>query len=120
MSRITWFAAGAATGVYGIFRAKRVARNLTPDGLAARAAAARAGLRVFSSAVATGMAEREGQLRHQLALAPGRPSDAVPPIMDTATGAAHGAGQAHALAASGAAHHQQTTARTKGGRGGHR
>jgi uncharacterized protein DUF6167 len=85
MSRITWFAAGAATGVYGIVRAKRAARNLTPDGLAARAAAVGAGLRVFTSAVSTGMAEREGQLRQQLALPPGGRADAVPPTMDAAS-----------------------------------
>jgi hypothetical protein len=120
MSRITWFAAGAATGVYGIFRAKRVARNLTPDGLAARAAAVGAGLRVFSSAVATGMAEREGQLRHQLALTPARPAGAVPPIGDTATGAAPEAARSERIGATGDTHHRQSIGRTEGARGGHR
>ncbi|MEJ7630673.1 MAG: DUF6167 family protein [Nocardioidaceae bacterium] len=60
MNRLTWFAAGAATGVYGIVRGRRAARNLTPDGLAARAAAFGAGLRVFTAEVSAGMAEREG------------------------------------------------------------
>lgn len=82
MSRVTWFAAGAATGVYGIFRAKRAVRQLTPDGIAARAAAVGAGLKVFTSEVAAGMAEREDQLRDQLALAPGGRADGVPPMIE--------------------------------------
>lgn len=81
MSRVTWFAAGALTGVYGIVRARRVTRNLTPDGLASRAAAVGAGLKVFTSEVGAGMAERERQLRDQLALTTGGRATAVPQVM---------------------------------------
>lgn len=82
MSRVTWFVAGAATGVYGLVRARRAARNFTPDGIAARAAAVGAGFRVLTSELSAGMVEREGQLRDQLALASGGALEPVPPIMD--------------------------------------
>jgi hypothetical protein len=84
MSRTTWFVAGAATGIYGLVRVKRVAHNLTPDGIAARAAAVQAGFRVFTSELSQGMAEREAQLRDQLALTPGGAADAVTPMMELA------------------------------------
>ncbi len=93
MSRITWFVAGAATGVYGLVRARRAARNLTPDGMAARAAAVGAGLRVFTSEVTAGMAEREGELRDQLAVAPSGALSPAPPMMDRAIERAVDAGQ---------------------------
>lgn len=70
MNRATWFVAGAATGVYGLVKARRAASNLTPDGIAARAAAVGAGLRVFTSELTSAMAEREAELREQLALLP--------------------------------------------------
>jgi uncharacterized protein DUF6167 len=68
MSRVFWFAAGAASGVYGVVKAKRTARNFTPDGVAARLAAWNVGARMFKDEVASGMAEREHQLREQLSL----------------------------------------------------
>jgi Family of unknown function (DUF6167) len=83
MSRLTWFVAGAATGVYGLVRARRAAHTFTPDGLAARAAAVSAGLRVLASEVSAGMAEREGELRHQLSLTPSEPRLAVPPRIES-------------------------------------
>ena len=39
MSRTLWFVAGAASGVYTIYRAKRLAQSFTPDGIGARLAA---------------------------------------------------------------------------------
>jgi hypothetical protein len=112
MSRVTWFAAGAVTGVYGIFRAKRAARNLTPDGLAARAAAVGAGVKVFRSAVSTGMAEREAQLRDQLSLPPGGRADAVPPIMNRVMN--------RAIQRAATDPEEDSTSRTEGERVGHR
>jgi uncharacterized protein DUF6167 len=82
MSRVTWFVAGAATGVYALVRGRRAARNFTPDGIAARAAAVAAGIRVLTSEMSAGMAEREGELREQLAITPGALAGAVPPMMD--------------------------------------
>jgi hypothetical protein len=63
VSRSVWFSAGVAFGVYGFVKAKRTAQTLTPSGLLARAAAARAGARVLSDAVVAGMREREAELR---------------------------------------------------------
>ena len=89
MSRLTWFVAGAATGVYGIVKARRAARNLTPDGIAGRAAALGAGLRVFTSEVSAGMAERESELRDQLALDPGAGLNAVPAMIERTANPRH-------------------------------
>ncbi|MFY9916559.1 MAG: DUF6167 family protein [Nocardioidaceae bacterium] len=66
MSRVFWFAAGAASGVYTLVKAKRTAQNFTPDGVAARLAAWNLGARMFKDEVLTGMADREQELRHQL------------------------------------------------------
>lgn len=66
MGRAVWFVAGAASGVYTLVKAKRTAQNFTPDGLAARAAAIRAGARVFADEVNAGRAEREADLLAEL------------------------------------------------------
>ncbi len=66
MSRAFWFAAGAASSVYALVKAKRTAENLTPDGIAARVAAYGTGARMLRDEVAAGMAERETELREQL------------------------------------------------------
>lgn len=66
MNRVTWFAAGAVAGAYSLVKVRRTARNFTPDGVAARAAALGAGARVLVTEVSAGMAERETELRHQL------------------------------------------------------
>ncbi len=71
MSRAFWFAAGAASGVYGLVKVKRTAQNFTPDGLAARVAAWHLGARMFRDQVVSGMAEREQELRTQLSLETG-------------------------------------------------
>lgn len=68
VSRATWFALGAAAGVYGVVRAKRIVWAVTPDGLGARAAAVQAGLRTFRHQVADDMAAREAELKERLAL----------------------------------------------------
>ncbi|MGH3446398.1 MAG: DUF6167 family protein [Nocardioidaceae bacterium] len=68
MSRVLWFAAGAASGVYGLLKAKRTAWNFTPDGVGARVAAVTASARLFADEVSNGMAEREAELREQLRL----------------------------------------------------
>jgi hypothetical protein len=68
MSRVLWFAAGAASGVYTLYKAKRVAQNFTPDGIGARMAALSVGARMFAAEVSTGMAERESELRTELRL----------------------------------------------------
>jgi hypothetical protein len=70
MSRAFWFAAGAVSGVYTLVKVRRTAQNFTPDGIAARVAALGAGARVFRDEVATGMAEREHELRVQFRLPP--------------------------------------------------
>lgn len=81
MNRVVWFTAGAMTGVYALIKARNTARNFTPDGVAARAAAMTAGLRVFRTEVATGMAEKEAELRAQLAPA----ADPHPPALTRRT-----------------------------------
>ncbi|MGI8577549.1 MAG: DUF6167 family protein [Nocardioidaceae bacterium] len=83
MSRIFWFAAGAATSVYTMVKAKRTARHFTPDGLAARAAALGAGARMFVGEVSAGMAEREAELRDQLHLS--TTSSTAPRLIETRT-----------------------------------
>jgi hypothetical protein len=70
MSRTLWFVAGAASGVYTLYRAKRAAQNFTPDGIGARVAAYGLGARMFAQEVSAGMSERETQLRAELARPP--------------------------------------------------
>jgi hypothetical protein len=66
MSRTLWFVAGAASGVYTIYRAKRLAQSFTPDGIGARLAALGVGARMFTEEVSAGMAARESELRAEL------------------------------------------------------
>jgi len=61
-----WFVAGAATGVYAMVKAKRAVEVFTPDGIAARVAAVRAGARQFAGTVAEGANEREADLLAEL------------------------------------------------------
>ncbi|MBA3990814.1 MAG: hypothetical protein H0X54_07225 [Propionibacteriales bacterium] len=68
MSKALWFAAGAASGVYGLVKVRRTAQALTPDGVGARVAAWQVGVRAFGDEVRAGMVERETQLRDQLRL----------------------------------------------------
>jgi hypothetical protein len=73
MSRTLWFVAGAASGVYAIYRAKRVAQNFTPDGIGARVAALGVGARMFADEVSAGIAERESAIRAELRQGDGEP-----------------------------------------------
>ncbi|MBA2560761.1 MAG: hypothetical protein H0V07_12935 [Propionibacteriales bacterium] len=98
MSRVVWFAAGAASGVYTLVKAKRTAQNFTPDGIGARVAALGLGARMFAGEVAAGMAEREAELRTELQLpthsrraiesSPGRPRR--PGVREEGAGHGHG------------------------------
>lgn len=84
MRRVTWFSVGAATGIYGILKARRAAQSLTPGGLRARAAAVGAGFRVFSAEVTVGMAEREAELRADTAMLPRGANGVVPTEIEQA------------------------------------
>lgn len=74
MSRGGWFVVGAASGIYAMARAKRAVWAVTPDGLAARAAAVSAGLRALRTQVADDMSNREHELRERMAHSAGQPS----------------------------------------------
>ena len=77
MGRTFWFVAGASAGLYTTIKARRLASRLTPEGITDQVAALGLGARVFAEEVRTGMAEREAQIAHQLAL----------PARDTGRGA---------------------------------
>lgn len=82
MRRGFWFAAGAATGVYALTRARRAAELFTPEGLRDRLAGLSLGARLFTEEVRTEMAERENELRTTLRLeatATERAIEAAPP-----------------------------------------
>ena len=70
MGRPLWFVAGAGVGVYAAARARRLADDLTPDGLRDRARSLRLGARLFAEEVQQGRTERETELREQLGLRP--------------------------------------------------
>jgi hypothetical protein len=65
MRRGFWFAAGAASGVYGMVRARRLVEAFTPDGMRDRVGAMVVGARLFRDEVAQGMADAETQLRER-------------------------------------------------------
>ena len=74
MSRTLWFVAGAASGAYALIKARRTAQKFSPDGIGARVAAVGVGARLFADEVATGMSQREQELRAELlASTPPRP-----------------------------------------------
>jgi Family of unknown function (DUF6167) len=66
VSRAIWFAAGLASGVYGVFKIKRTIENLTPVGIGARVAAVRRGAQVFADEVSAAARERETELLAEL------------------------------------------------------
>jgi hypothetical protein len=66
VSRAFWFAAGIASGVYGVFKVKRTVEIFTPDGVGARIAAVRRGARVFADEVTVAAREREAELLAEL------------------------------------------------------
>jgi hypothetical protein len=66
VSRTFWFAAGIASGVYGVFKVKRTVEIFTPDGIGARVAAMRRGAQVFADEVRGAAREREAELLSEL------------------------------------------------------
>jgi hypothetical protein len=64
-----WFAAGAAAGVYGTVKAKRVAESFTVEGMKHRAKGVALGARMLREEVAQGQAEAEVELRERFELA---------------------------------------------------
>jgi hypothetical protein len=68
--RILWFVAGTTAGVYGTFKAKRMADRFTPTGMADQIAAWQVGLQAFSEEVRAGMDARETELVEHLGLPP--------------------------------------------------
>lgn len=68
MGRTFWFVAGASAGLYTTIKARRLAYRLTPEGVADQLASIGLGARVFADEVRAGMAEREAQIAHRLAL----------------------------------------------------
>ncbi len=68
MRRGLWFAAGAASGVYALAKARRTAEALTSAGLRDRLAGLSLGARLFTEEVRAEMTEREIELRARLKL----------------------------------------------------
>ncbi|MCL3819098.1 DUF6167 family protein [Aeromicrobium wangtongii] len=66
-SRIVWFVAGSAAGVYSAAKARRVAYRLSAPGVVDQAAALGVGWRAFSSEMRVGMTAREQQIARTLA-----------------------------------------------------
>ena len=69
-SRIVWFVAGSAAGVYSAAKARRVAYRLSTPGLVDQAAALGLGWRAFSSELRDGMQTREREIVHRLTTDP--------------------------------------------------
>lgn len=65
-SRIVWFVAGSAAGVYGAAKARRAAYRLSTPGLVDQAAALGLGWRAFSSELRDGMETRERDIARGL------------------------------------------------------
>ena len=72
MRRGFWFAAGAAAGVYGMVKARRVAEAFTADGVRDRASAASVGARMFREEFHQGRIDSEADLRHRIEVAAAR------------------------------------------------
>lgn len=72
MRRGFWFAAGAAAGVYGVVKARRVAEAFTADGMRDRANAATVGARMFREEFQHGRSHAEADLREQHEIAAAR------------------------------------------------
>ena len=68
MGRTFWFVAGASAGLYTMVKVRRLAYRLTPEGITDQVSALGLGARAFADEVRAGMAEREAQIAHQLAL----------------------------------------------------
>ena len=71
-SRIVWFAAGSAAGLYASVKARRAAYRLSTPGLVDQAAALELGWRAFSSELRDGMETRQRDIARELS---GDPTD---------------------------------------------
>lgn len=81
-----WFTAGAAAGVYGMVRVRRLAEAFTPDGMRDRVNAAFVGARMFRDEVAQGQAVAETRLReHYRGLEAGARAPDSRPEIETRT-----------------------------------
>ncbi len=85
MSRGLWFAAGAGAGIWTMVRGRRAVEALSADGLRDRVGAAVLGARLLGEEVAAGKAEREQQLRTDLARRVHRPREITAPSPDLET-----------------------------------
>lgn len=65
-SRIVWFVAGSAAGVYSAAKARRVAYRLSAPGVVDQAAALGTGWRAFSAEMRDGMHAREQDIVRRL------------------------------------------------------
>lgn len=75
------FAAGAAAGVYGLVKVRRLAEAFTPDGMRDRVNAVVVGARMFADEVAQGQADAETHLRERYrALEAGARSTMTAPV----------------------------------------
>lgn len=69
-SRIVWFVAGSATGVYTAVKARRAAYRLSAPGLVDQAAALGLGWRAFSAELRDGMQSHEHEIARRLTADP--------------------------------------------------
>ena len=69
-SRIVWFVAGSAAGVYTAAKARRVAYRLSAPGIVDQAAALGVGWRAFSDEMRDGMQSREQDIVRTLSAEP--------------------------------------------------
>ncbi len=79
-SRIVWFVAGTAAGVYTSVKARRAAYRLSAPGVVDQAAALGTGWREFSAEMRDGMQAREQQIARRISELP--PASADPPGLD--------------------------------------
>lgn len=83
-SRVVWFVAGSAAGIYTAAKARRVAYRLSAPGLVDQAAALGVGWRAFSNEVRDGMQTRQQDIVRTLSTdttpsAPALSTNAAPP-----------------------------------------
>lgn len=79
MRRGFWFAAGAAAGVYGMVKARRVKEAFTADGIRDRANAASLGARMLREEFHQGRVDAEIDLRDRIELAAARQRELASP-----------------------------------------
>ena len=86
MRRGFWFAAGAAAGVYGMVKARRVVEAFTADGLRDRASAASVGARMLRDEFHQGRTDAEAGLRESYQVAAARHRELIsgaPPAIES-------------------------------------